>query len=93
MATGKTAQRNRNQFAGGRGGNSGRNVYGGTDVGYPTAQGESTLIALGLIVCMLCLVGFITLTGFLYADLQTARGANKIIERKIKTVIERCDRE
>jgi hypothetical protein len=42
---------------------------------------------------MLFLVGFITLTGFLYADLQAARGANMIIERKIKTVTERCDRE
>jgi hypothetical protein len=42
---------------------------------------------------MLCLVGFITLTGFLYADLQASRGANKIIERKVKDVIERCDKE
>jgi len=42
---------------------------------------------------MIVIVGFITLTGFLYADLQSARGANKLIERKIKAVIERCDKE
>jgi hypothetical protein len=42
---------------------------------------------------MLCLVGFITLTGFLYADLMAARGANKMIEYKIKKTIERCERE
>ena len=62
-------------------------------MGNSSASGESVVIAVGLIVCMLCLVGFITLTGFLYADLQSARGANKIIERKVKDVIERCDRE
>jgi len=44
-------------------------------------------------ICMVCLVGFITLTGFLYADLQSARGANKHIERKVKEVIERCDKD
>jgi hypothetical protein len=42
---------------------------------------------------MLCLVGFITLTGFLYADLRAAQGANKHIERKVKEVIERCDKD
>ena len=62
-------------------------------MGNSSASGESVVIAVGLIVCMLCLVGFITLTGFLYADLQAARGANKHIERKVKEVIERCDRE
>ena len=62
-------------------------------MGYPSAQGESAAVAVGLMICMLCLVGFITLTGFLYADLQSARGANKHIERKVKEVIERCDRE
>jgi hypothetical protein len=62
-------------------------------VGHQSAQGESVAVAVGLIICMLFLVGFITLTGFLYADLQSARGANKHIERKIKEVVERCDRE
>ena len=42
---------------------------------------------------MLFLVGFITLTGFLYADLRAAQGANKMIERKIKAVVERCDKD
>lgn len=77
----------------GSGGYGGNRVYDSTDVGHSGASGESVAVALGLIVCMVCLVGFITLTGFLYADLQAARGANKMIERKIKTVIERCDRE
>ena len=62
-------------------------------MGNSSASGESIVVAVGLIVCMLCLVGFITLTGFLYADLQAARGANKHIERKVKEVIERCNRE
>lgn len=62
-------------------------------MGDSTASGESIAVAVGLVICMLCLVGFIMLTGFLYADLQAARGANKIIEHKIKKVIERCDRE
>ena len=58
-----------------------------------SASGESVVVAVGLVICMLCLVGFITLTGFLYADLQAARGANKLIERKVKDVIERCDKD
>lgn len=62
-------------------------------MGYPSSQGESIAVALGLVVCMVCLIGFITLTGFLYADLRAAQGANKHIERKVKEVIERCDRE
>ena len=62
-------------------------------MGYPTAQGESIVVAVGLVICMLFLVGFITLTGFLYADLRAAQGANKMIERKIKAVIERCDKD
>ena len=62
-------------------------------MGYSTAQGESIVVAVGLVICMLLLVGFITLTGFLYADLRAAQGANKHIERKVKEVIERCDRE
>jgi hypothetical protein len=32
---------------------------------------------------MVCLVGFITLTGFLYADLRTAQGANKKVEQRV----------
>jgi hypothetical protein len=32
---------------------------------------------------MLLLVGFITLTGFLYADLRAAQGANKKVERRV----------
>jgi len=62
-------------------------------MGNQSASGESVAVAVGLVICMLCLIGFITLTGFLYADLQSARGANKIIERKVKDVVERCDRE
>ena len=52
-------------------------------MGYPTASGESVVIALGLVVCMVFLVGFITLTGFLYADLRAAQGANKKVERRV----------
>jgi hypothetical protein len=33
---------------------------------------------------MLLIVCFITLTGFLYADLKAAQGANKHIERRVK---------
>ena len=62
-------------------------------MGYSTAQGESVVVAVGLVICMLLLVGFITLTGFLYADLRAAQGANKMIERKIKAVVERCDKD
>lgn len=62
-------------------------------MGNSSASGESVVVAMGLIICMLCLVGFITLTGFLYADLQAARGANRMIEAKVKKVVERCDRE
>lgn len=52
-------------------------------MGYPTASGESIVVAVGLVVCMVCLVGFITLTGFLYADLRAAQGANKKVERRV----------
>ena len=62
-------------------------------MGNQSASGESIAVTVGLIICMLLLVGFITLTGFLYADLRAAQGANKHIERKVKDVIERCDRE
>ncbi len=93
MATRANPQRSGKQPAGGRGSRPGRSVPGGVDVGRSAASGESVAIAGGRVICMLCLVGFITLTGFLYADLQAARGANKHIERKVKEVIERCDRE
>ncbi len=76
-----------------RGGGGGRGLYDGVPSGYSSSSGESVAVAVGLVVCMICLVGFITMTGFLYADLQAARGANKHIERKVKEVIERCDRE
>ena len=62
-------------------------------MGNQSASGESVAVAVGLVICMLCLVGFITLTGFLYADLRAAQGANKHIERKVKEVIERCDKD
>lgn len=52
-------------------------------MGYPTASGESTAFLVGLVVCMIVIVGFITMTGFLFADLRAAQGANKIIEQKV----------
>ena len=78
---------NRSRNAGGRG------VSGGSDVGYPSAQGEPIMVAVGLAICLMLLAGFVTLTAFMYADLQAARGANKMIEKKMQRVIERCDRE
>jgi hypothetical protein len=52
-------------------------------VGYPSAQGESTAVAVGLVICLTFLVGFITLTGFLYADLRAAQGANKKVDQRV----------
>lgn len=52
-------------------------------MGYPTAPGESIAVAVGLVICMIFLAGFITLTGFLYADLRAAQGANKKVERRV----------
>lgn len=52
-------------------------------MGYPSSSGESAFVAVGLVICMLCLVGFITLTGFLYADLRAAQGANKKVESRV----------
>lgn len=34
-------------------------------------------------ICLVLIVGFITITGFLYADLQAARGANKKVEVRV----------
>lgn len=61
-------------------------------MGYSTAQGESIVIAVALAICLMVLAGFVTLTGFLYSDLQSAKGANKMIEKKIQAVVERCDK-
>lgn len=52
-------------------------------MGYPTSSGESTAALVGLVVCMVVIVGFITVTGFLFADLRAAQGANKIVEQKV----------
>lgn len=93
MATQKNQRRSTGGSGSGAYGSARGGLSSGTAVGDQASSGESTVIALGLIVCMICIAGFITLTGFLYADLQAARGANKMIERKIQAVIERCDRE
>ena len=52
-------------------------------MGYPTASGESTAVAVGLVICLAVIAGFITISGFLYADLMAARGANKKIEVRV----------
>ena len=52
-------------------------------MGYPSSSGESTALAVGLIVCLAVIVGFITLSGFLYADLRAAQGANKKVETRV----------
>lgn len=52
-------------------------------MGYPSASGESTAVTVGLVICLVLIVGFITITGFLYADLQAARGANKKVEVRV----------
>lgn len=52
-------------------------------MGYPTSSGESTAALVGLVVCMVVILGFITMTGFLFADLRAAQGANKIVEQKV----------
>ena len=93
MATKKGYGQSGNSGSAGSGGYGRGRVSEPSDVGYSTAQGESVVVAVGLVICMLLLVGFITLTGFLYADLRAAQGANKMIERKIKAVVERCDKD
>lgn len=52
-------------------------------MGYPSAQGESTALALGVVICLVVIIGFITISGFLYADMMAARGANKKIETRV----------
>lgn len=52
-------------------------------MGYPTASGESTAVAVGLVICLAVIAGFITITGFLYADLRAAQGANKKIDARV----------
>lgn len=52
-------------------------------MGYPSSSGEPTVLAVGLIVCLILIAGFITVLGFLFADLRAAQGANKRIERRM----------
>ena len=52
-------------------------------MGYPTASGESAALAVGIVICLAVIAGFITISGFLYADLMAARGANKKIEVRV----------
>ena len=93
MATQKVNRKSGGQRSSGSYSSSGGSVYSSSDMGNSPTSGQSIGVTLGLIVCMLCLIGLITLTGFLYADLQSARGANRIIEAKVKKVIERCDKD
>jgi len=37
----------------------------------------------GLAVCLVLIAGFITIFGFLFADLRAAQGANKRMERRV----------
>ena len=83
MATRANPQRSGKQSPAGRGNLPGRSLPGSADVGYPAAQGESTALAVGVIVCLVVIVGFITISGFLYADLMAARGANKKVEKRV----------
>ena len=83
MATKKGYGQSGNSGSAGSGGYGRGRVSEPSDVGYSTAQGESIVVAVGLVICMLLLVGFITLTGFLYADLRAAQGANKKVERRV----------
>ena len=52
-------------------------------MGSSSTSGESVVITVGLIVCLVVIVGFITITGFLYADLRAAQGANKKVESRV----------
>jgi len=36
-----------------------------------------------LIICLAVIAGFITISGFLYADLRAAQGANKKVETRV----------
>ena len=55
-------------------------------MGYPSAQGESAALALGVVICLVVIIGFITITGFLYADLMAAQGANKQVEKRVEAL-------
>ena len=52
-------------------------------MGYSSSSGESTALAVGVVICLVVIAGFITITGFLYADLMAAQGANKKIEVRV----------
>lgn len=52
-------------------------------MGYPSSSGESTALALGVLACLVVIIGFIMISGFLYADLMAARGANKKVEVRV----------
>lgn len=52
-------------------------------MGYPATQGEPVASTVGLIICLVVIVGFIMITGFLYADLQAERGAGKKVEARV----------
>lgn len=38
---------------------------------------------MGLVICFVVIIGFITISGFLYADLRAAQGANKKVESRV----------
>ena len=38
---------------------------------------------MGVVICLVVIIGFITISGFLYADMMAARGANKKIETRV----------
>lgn len=52
-------------------------------MGYPASSGESTALAVGVLICLVAIIGFIMISGFLYADLMAAQGANKKIEVRV----------
>jgi len=52
-------------------------------VGYSSSSNESTALALGVLICLVVIIGFIMISGFLYADLMAAQGANKKIEVRV----------
>lgn len=52
-------------------------------MGYTSSSGESTALALGVLVCLVAIIGFIMISGFLYADLMAAQGANKKIDARV----------
>lgn len=84
MATGPNSP-GRGTKAGGDSWNAaGRGVSRGTPVGYSSSPGESVVIAVGLIVTMLLVIGFMTVSIFLFADLRTAQGANKKMDRRVQ---------